>query len=114
MAEHAPKQATFDDLLDVPDHLVAEIIAGTLYTQPRPAPRHASATSVLVSDLNGPYQRGRGGPGGWWILYEPELHLDADALVPDLAGWLAGVASACLGCPTPPGSGWLQTGCARC
>ena len=30
---------------------------------------------------------GPGGPGGWWILYEPELHLGADVLVPDLAGW---------------------------
>ena len=24
-------------------------------------------------------------PGGWWILDEPELHLGADILVPDLA-----------------------------
>jgi Uma2 family endonuclease len=37
--------------------------------------------------LVGPFQKGRGGPGGWWILDEPELHLHADILVPDLAGW---------------------------
>jgi Uma2 family endonuclease len=81
------RPATYEDLLAVPEHLVAEILAGELFTFPRPAPRHASATSVLGSDLNGPYQRGRGGPGGWWILDEPELHLGADVVVPDLGGW---------------------------
>jgi len=34
-----------------------------------------------------PFHEGRGGPGDWWILDEPELHLGADVLVPDLAGW---------------------------
>ena len=33
------------------------------------------------------YDEGRGGPGGWWILYEPELHFGRDVLVPDWAGW---------------------------
>ena len=28
-----------------------------------------------------------GGPGGWWILAEPELHFGNDVVVPDLAGW---------------------------
>lgn len=87
MAEPARRPATYDDLLAVSSHLVAEIINGVLHTQPRPAPRHAAASSVLVTDLNGPFQRGRGGPGGWWILHEPELHLGSDVLVPDLAGW---------------------------
>src|SRR5207249_2269272 len=26
-------------------------------------------------------------PGGWWILFEPELHLGENVLVPDHAGW---------------------------
>lgn len=26
-------------------------------------------------------------PGGWWLFMEPELHLGADVLVPDIAGW---------------------------
>ena len=30
---------------------------------------------------------GLGGPGGWYILDEPELHLGEEILVPDLAGW---------------------------
>lgn len=38
-------------------------------------------------DLGGPFDRGRGGPGGWVILDESELHLGDDVLVSDLAGW---------------------------
>jgi Uma2 family endonuclease len=81
------RPATYQDLLAVPDHLVAEIIDGELYTSPRPAVPHAIATGGLSADLIGPFDRGRGGPGGWWILVEPELHLADDVLVPDLAGW---------------------------
>ena len=84
---HGRRPATYDDLLAVPDHLVAEILDGDLHTSPRPAPRHAQATSGLTIDLGGPFDRGRGGPGGWHILAEPELHLGDDVLVPDLAGW---------------------------
>jgi Uma2 family endonuclease len=83
----AKRAATYDDLLKVPDHLVAEILEGELYATPRPAVPHAVAASVLGSELGGPFHQGRGGPGGWWILDEPELHLGADILVPDLAGW---------------------------
>lgn len=79
--------ATYDDLLKVPDHLVAEIVDGDLYASPRPAPRHADAGSGLGGALRGPFDRGRGGPGGWRILFEPELHLGRDIVVPDLAGW---------------------------
>ena len=81
------KPATYEDLLTVPAHLVAEIIAGTLYTQSRPSPRHARASSSLGDEIVSPFDKGRGGPGGWWILDEPECHLDADIVVPDLAGW---------------------------
>jgi Uma2 family endonuclease len=79
--------ATYEDLLAVPEPLVAEIINGTLYTQPRPAPRHARASSSLGVKLGSPFDSGDSGPGGWWIMDEPELHLDMDILVPDLAGW---------------------------
>ena len=79
--------ATYEDLLKVPGHLVAEILDGELYATPRPAPRHADAGTGLSGVLRGPFDRGRGGPGGWRILFEPELHLRADILVPDLAGW---------------------------
>jgi Uma2 family endonuclease len=82
-----PRPATYDDLLRVPDHRVAEILDGELIVSPRPASRHALAGTRLTGDLSGPFDRGRGGPGGWWIVAEPELHLGADVVVPDLAGW---------------------------
>src|SRR5262249_12115128 len=87
MADPAKRRATYEDLAAVPDHLVAEIIHGELVTHPRPAAAHARAASVLGSELTGPFDRGKGGPGGWLILDEPELHLHGHILVPDLAGW---------------------------
>lgn len=81
------KSATYQDLIDLPENLVGEIIDGELHAQPRPAPRHARASSLLGGKLTGPYDEGSGGPGGWWILDEPELHLGPHILVPDLAGW---------------------------
>ena len=81
------RTATYQDVLDAPPHKVAEIINGTLYTQPRPASHHALTASSLGDEFVGPYQKGRGGPGGWWIIDEPELHLGDDIIVPDLAGW---------------------------
>ncbi|MDS4022743.1 MAG: Uma2 family endonuclease [Candidatus Competibacter sp.] len=73
----------------LPENLTGEIINGRLYTQPRPAGPHAQAESGLQIDLGSPYHRGRGGPGGWWILVEPEIHFirDTEVVVPDLAGW---------------------------
>ena len=81
------RRATYQDVLDAPAHRVAEIVDGTLYTHPRPAMPRALASSALQSDLSNTFQFGRGGPGGWWIIFEPELHLGEDILVPDLAGW---------------------------
>src|SRR5438874_7683502 len=84
------RRATYADLLEVPEHLVAEIVDGELYTSPRPASPHALAASAIGSTL---FERFHGPPGsddaagGWWILFEPELHFGDDVLVPDLAGW---------------------------
>ncbi len=85
----ARKRATYEDVLNAPTHLVAEILDGTLYTHPRPSMPHSLAGSALGEELGPPFKRGRGGPGGWMILDEPELHLgsEPDILVPDLAGW---------------------------
>ena len=83
------RRATYEDLMQVPDHLVAEIIDGELITSPRPASPHARAYSVIGQDLS-PFDRrpgSPGGPGGWWVLDEPELHFGEDVLVPDLAAW---------------------------
>lgn len=86
----ARKRATYADLLEVPEHMVAEIVDGELYASPRPASPHATAASAIGGDLNGAFHRPSDGPlrpGGWWILDEPELHLGPDVIVPDLAGW---------------------------
>jgi Uma2 family endonuclease len=88
VADPARRRANYEDVLRAPDHRVAEVLNGDLYTSPRPAGPRAEAASVLGMDLGGPFHRGRGGPGGWIILDEPELHLACDILVPDLAAWL--------------------------
>lgn len=82
-----PSPATYADLEALPSNVVGEIVGGVLYASPRPASPHAVATSALGEELGPPFKRGRGGPGGWVILDEPELHFAADVLVPDLAGW---------------------------
>jgi Uma2 family endonuclease len=81
------RPATYDDLVKVSDLVVAEIVDGELYATPRPALRHVRTGSVLGVRIGGPYDSGDGGPGGWWVLDEPELHFGRDVLVPDLAGW---------------------------
>ncbi|MEX1362254.1 MAG: Uma2 family endonuclease [Nannocystaceae bacterium] len=87
MSDPARRRATYDDVLAAPAHVIAEVIDGELRLQPRPAKPHAAAASALGEELGPPFKRGRGGPGGWIIIDEPELHLQADILVPDLAGW---------------------------
>jgi Uma2 family endonuclease len=69
--------------------MVAEILDGELHLSPRPARPHANAETNLGALIVPPFKFGRGGPGGWVILVEPELHLGPrpDKLVPDIAGW---------------------------
>jgi Uma2 family endonuclease len=76
-------------LRNLPDTLVGELIAGELHTQPRPSGLHGLAETALGALLHPPFHRGKGGPGGWWIIVEPEVHLkrDEEIVVPDLAGW---------------------------
>jgi Uma2 family endonuclease len=87
MTRPAKKPATYADVLAAPEHMVAEVIDGELHLNPRPAAPHTVAASALGEELGPPFKRGKGGPGGWVILDEPELHLRSDILVPDLAGW---------------------------
>lgn len=87
MTEKTRTGATYDDLIAAPADQIAEMLGGDLYLSPRPALRHSRVLSALGSDLHDAFDRGRSGPGGWWILDEPEVHLDGDVLVPDLAGW---------------------------
>ena len=72
-----------------PSNVVAEVLAGELSLLPRPRLGHAAIATGLAGELGPPFRRGRGGPGGWVILFEPDLWLGAhpDIVVPDLAGW---------------------------
>ena len=112
MARSGPRRATYEDLLAIPDTLVAEIIGGELITHPRPAAPHARAASMLGGELVGPFDRGKGGPGGWVLLDEPELHLHGTFWCPTRRG---GDESGCRAFR------WRQrpsnlhpTGCAKC
>ena len=85
----ARKLSLYEQLLSLPEGLTGEIINGQLRTQPRPAWPHILASARLGTDIEGSYGRGRGGPGGWWIVLDPEVHfaLDIEVTVPDIAGW---------------------------
>lgn len=81
------RPATYRDIEALPPGLVGEIVFGVLHTHPRPSGPHARAESALNGELYGPFDRGRGGPGGWILLVEPELHFAEEVIVPDLAAW---------------------------
>jgi Uma2 family endonuclease len=88
MSEPAKKKVSYDDLYSIPENMTGEIIDGELIVTPRPSPKHSYTASTLVGEIVPPYRFGRGGgPGGWIILYEPEIMLGEQLLVPDFAGW---------------------------
>ena len=87
---HARTRPTlYESLEALPEGLTGEILDGQLYAHPRPTAAHGLAAISLADELVSPFQKGRGGPGGWWIIAEPELHFiqDTEVDVPDLAGW---------------------------
>jgi Uma2 family endonuclease len=96
--------ATYADLLQLPEHLTGEILNGELHTMPRPALRHARASSVLSGKVSPPFDFDNTGADGWIILFEPELHLGSKPhiLVPDLAGWRRERL------PSLPDTAWLE------
>ena len=85
----ARKPTLYAQLEALPERLTGEILNGQLHAQPRPSGPHAIAESSLTAELNLPFQKGRGGPGGWWIVAQPEIHFvrDSEVAVPDVAGW---------------------------
>ena len=86
-----PRRPSYADIEALPPNVVGEILAGELVVSPRPAGPHAVAASCIGGYLNHAFELGLSGPGGWWIVDEPELSLgvdpDFDPVVPDLAGW---------------------------
>ena len=101
------KRATYEDVVAAPPNTVAEILDGELFLSPRPAPRHSVAASALGMALGNPFHHGSGGPGGWWILDEPEMHFGEQIVVPDLAGWRRERL------PAIPEEGWSSPGVGR-
>lgn len=72
--------------------VICEVIRGEEMMSPRPARRHIKASTRLATLLCSRYDNQLGpplgGPGGWVLLAEPELHLEGeDPVVPDVAGW---------------------------
>ncbi len=112
MADPAKRRATYEDVLAAPENMIAEIIDGELSLSPRPAKRHTAAATALGEELGPPFKRGRGGPGGWILLDEPELHFDDDVLLPDLGGRRRERMPVMTN--DEPTSRWRRIGYARC
>lgn len=87
MAEPAKRNATYEHLLALPENVRGEIIFGSLYVHPSPAPPHGSSQFSMGGELYGSFQKGRGGPGGWWFMIQPELHLGPHVVQSDIPGW---------------------------
>jgi hypothetical protein len=84
----ARRLATYEDLLALPEGTRAELLAGELVTQPGPVSDHRFAQSGLDHFIGGPFQFGRGGSDGWWILVEMDVRSTPhDVTCPDLSGW---------------------------
>lgn len=84
----ARKLPTLADLDALPSGVKGEIIEGVLYTMTRPRALHQRTIRDVGSGLGDPFERSRGGPGGWWILPEPGIELpNTPEIAPDLAGW---------------------------
>ena len=80
--------ATREDLDGLPDGVRGEILDGEVIVSPRPLARSGRAQAGIGRFVGGPFDFDPGGPGGWWIVVEPEVELSRhQVFVPDLAGW---------------------------
>jgi Uma2 family endonuclease len=88
MTKPSPSAPTLADLDALPPGIVGEIINGVLYTMTKPRMRHQRTSTGIGGDLRVPFDLGRGGPGGWWIVAEPGIELpNTPEISPDVAGW---------------------------
>jgi Uma2 family endonuclease len=88
MSNPARRLATYEDLLGLPDDVRAEVIDGEVVVAPSPSPLHQDTVGGILSELRFPFQRGRGGPGGWWLILDVDVFFGPhEVLRPDIAGW---------------------------
>ena len=71
----ATSQPTLADLDALPAGSVGEMIERVLYTMTMPPTRHRWTARAIGGGLRGPFELGRGGPGGWWNTAEPGIEL---------------------------------------
>lgn len=88
MADPLRRPAGWAEILAAPEGMEAEVIAGELWTHPRPRPEHGRVQHLLGGAVGFPFDLGRGGPGGWWLINEPDISFGPQDIVnPDVAGW---------------------------
>jgi Uma2 family endonuclease len=88
VSESAKRLATYEDLLRSPDGVRAEIVGGEVVVSPSPSPLHQSVVGEIYAELRGPFQRSRGGPGGWWLVPDVDVRFGPhDIYRPDISGW---------------------------
>lgn len=88
MVDPAPKLPATADLDALGEDVKAEILNGRIEIQAMPRAAHGAAQLEIGADLAGPFRRGLGGPGGWWLLTDVLVLLPTgDQVRPDLSGW---------------------------
>lgn len=87
-AMEKPRPATYADVLAAPPDMVAELVNGILHTQPRPRMRHGHAVLRLIGQVDSRFgDDSNENDDEWYFAIEPEIHLEDDVVVPDIAGW---------------------------
>ena len=74
-----------DDESGAHPRFIVERIAGNVQLSPRLPPVHNLAASAVGALIGSAFQLSA--PGGWIVLYTPEIHLGDDIVVPDVAAW---------------------------
>jgi Uma2 family endonuclease len=88
VSDPAKRLATYADLLALSADERGEVIGGEIVVQPSPTPAHQSTIGEIYAELRNPFQRGRGGPGGWWLIQDVDVEFSLhDSLRPDISGW---------------------------
>ena len=80
-------------MLSEPEHRITQQVVETeelgigARLQVRGLRLEKRVAASLASSVEKLVYRENHGPGGWWLLIKPDLHLGEDIVVPDVAGW---------------------------